>query len=239
MYREFANRNFVIIAVALDSGGPDAVRAFIRPTEPIVIPPAMQAIMGWSDAQIALAGVPSYPCLIDEGHVVAQRYGMKNVPTAVWIDEDGRIVRPAEPAGASDGFRFRDRSSPSVPAELIEAARASRARYIAALRDWIERGGDSGYALDPEKARDRVAPMTDDEARGATAFALGRYLHENGKPELAKRWFDEATRLCPEHWTYFRQALQLEETGKASGPEFVARLRALGDKRYYDEVRYD
>jgi hypothetical protein len=33
--------------------------------------------------------------------------------------------------------------------------------------------------------------------------------------------------------------LQLEEVGKASGPEFVAKLRALGDRRYYDEVRLD
>lgn len=237
MYREFADRNFIIIAVALDAGGPDAVRKFIRPHEPIVVPAPMQAIMGWSSEQYAGAAAPTYPCLIDEKHIVAELYDMKNVPMAVWIDEDGRIVRPAEPAGATDGFRSMDRKTFTLPSDVAEAGRAARTRYTAALRDWIEHGEQSRFALSEDAARERVAGPTPTDALAAASFKLGVYLRDHGKPELAKRWFDEAVRLCPDHWTYFRQALQLEEIGKASGPEYVAKLRALGDRRYYDEIR--
>ena len=239
MYREFADRNFTIIAVALDSGGADATREFIQPKEPIDVPALMRAIMGWSDEQLAVAAAPAYPCLIDASHVVAELYDMKNVPMAVWIDESGRIVRPAEPAGATDGFRFRDRSAPSMPAEIVEAGRASRARYLEALRDWIVRGDESSYALEAPVARERMSLPSADDARGAACFKLGRYIFERGKTERAKHWFDEATRLCPDHWTFFRQALQLEETGRASGPEFVAKLRALGERNYYETIRLD
>jgi hypothetical protein len=239
LYREFADRNFVIVAVALDTGGADAVRPFVRPPEPIIVPDAMQAIMGWSPEQYSGAAAPTYPCLIDEKHVVAELYHMKNVPMAVWIDEAGRIVRPAEPAGATDGFRSMNRETRTLADDVAAAGRASRARYSAALRDWIERGAASRFALPEVDARDRAVGPTVTEALAAANFKLGQFLHEHGEPERAKPWFDQAARLCPDHWTYFRQALQLEEIGKASGPEFVAKLRALGDRRYYEEIRLD
>ena len=239
MYREYADRNFTIVAVALDTGGPDAVRPFVRPQEPIVVPAPMQAIMSWSPEQYAAAAAPTYPCLIDEKHVVAELYDMKNVPMAVWIDEEGRIVRPAEPAGATDGFRSMDRKTFTIPSDVVEAGRASRARYTAALRDWIEHGAQSRFVLSEDDARARAGGPTATDALAAASFKLGQCLREQGRPELAKPWFDEAARLCPDRWTYFRQALQLEEVGKASGPEFVAKLRALGERRYYDEIRLE
>jgi hypothetical protein len=239
LYREFADRDFIIVAVALDAGGADAVREFIRPREPIVVPAPMQAIMGWSAEQYAGAAAPTYPCLIDEKHFVAELYDMKNVPMAVWIDEEGRILRPAEPAGATDGFRSMDRTTYTLPNDVADAGRAARAHYVAALRDWVERGSASRFALSEAGARERVAGPTATDALAAASFKLGQYLRERGNPELAKPWFDEAARLCPDRWTYFRQALQLEEVGKASGPEFVAKLRSLGDRRYYEEIRLD
>jgi tetratricopeptide (TPR) repeat protein len=239
LYREFADRNFTIVAVAFDAGGPDAVREFIRPREPILVPAPMRAIMSWSAEQYDGAAAPTYPCLIDERHVVAELYDMKNVPMAVWIDEDGRIVRPPEPAGATDGFRSMDRKTFTLPDEVAEAGRASRARYVAALRDWIERGSQSRFALSEDEARGRVAGPTASDALAAANFKLGHYLRERGEPDRAKPYFDEAVRLCPDRWTYFRQALQLEEVGKASGPEFVAKLRSLGERRYYEDIRLD
>ena len=239
MYREFADRNFVIISVALDTGGPDAVRQFIRPREPIVVPAPMQAILGLSSEQYAEMAAPTYPCLIDEKHIVAELYDMKNVPMAVWIDEEGRIVRPAEPAGATDGFRQMNRETYTIPGDVVAAGRAARARYTAAVRDWIEHGAQSRFALSQDAARDRVAGPSAKDALGAASFKLGQYLHERGEVELAKPWFEQAAQLCPDHWTYFRQALQLQEIGKASGPEFIAKVRSLGDRRYYEEIRLD
>jgi tetratricopeptide (TPR) repeat protein len=148
-------------------------------------------------------------------------------------------VRPAEPAGATDGFRSMDRKTFTIPSDVVEAGRASRARYTAALRDWIEHGAQSRFVLSEDDARARAGGPTATDALAAASFKLGQCLREQGRPELAKPWFDEAARLCPDRWTYFRQALQLEEVGKASGPEFVAKLRALGERRYYDEIRLE
>jgi hypothetical protein len=43
----------------------------------------------------------------------------------------------------------------------------------------------------------------------------------------------EARRLHPESWSYRRQTWELEEPGKAGGPEFWAAVDALGDRPYY------
>ncbi len=45
------------------------------------------------------------PVLIDKYHVVADLYGIVNVPAAVWVDENDRIVRPADSTPGSDLFR--------------------------------------------------------------------------------------------------------------------------------------
>ena len=44
------------------------------------------------------AAHPDHPTLIDQAHVLDELFGVVNVPNGVWIDEDGMIVRPAEPA---------------------------------------------------------------------------------------------------------------------------------------------
>jgi len=221
------------VAVAFDTGGADAVRKWIRPAEPIVIPQPFQDIMGWAPEQYANAAAPTYPCLIDEKHVVAELYDIPNVPMAVWIDEAGRIVRPAEPAGATDGFRAMDRTTYTMPKDAADAGRASRKRYVDALRDWVQKGAASMYALSEDAARARIAGPSDADALAAATFRLGQYLRAHGDVEQAKRYFDEARRLCPDRWTFFRQALELEGTGKASGPEFAAAVAALGSRSYY------
>jgi hypothetical protein len=227
---------FVIVAVAFDTGGADAVRKWIRPAEPIVIPPAFQAIMGWAPEQYANAATPTYPCLIDEKHVVAELYDMPNVPMAVWIDERGRVVRPAEPAGATDGFRSMDRATYTMPPDAVEAGRASRKRYIDAVRDWVHKGAASVYALSDDAARARIAGPSEADALAGATFRLGQFLYAQGAIEEGKRYIHEARRLCPDRWTFFRQALELEGTGNASGPDFAAAVAALGSRNYYAPI---
>ena len=63
------------------------MKDWIRPPA-IEIPKELQDIMGWDAEQVSRAGVPMYPCLIDEKHRVGELYNMVNVPTAVWINEE-------------------------------------------------------------------------------------------------------------------------------------------------------
>jgi hypothetical protein len=100
----------------------------------------------------------------------------------------------------------------------------------------VEKGNSSEYALSGEAARARIAGPSDADAVAAATFRLGQYLRAHGDAEQAKRYFDEARRLCPDRWTFFRQALELEGTGKASGPEFAAAVAALGSRSYYAPI---
>ena len=80
----------MVVAVAEDSRGAQHVRPWIEQAN------------------------AEYWCLIDPDHRVASLYGMANVPRAVWIDEDGRIVRPTRAEFGSDlfvDFSGRDRKS--------------------------------------------------------------------------------------------------------------------------------
>ena len=64
-------------------------------------------------------------------------------------------------------------------------------------------------------------------------FRLGIWLRRNGRADEAAPFLAEASRLHPNSWNIWRQAADLDEVGKASGPEFWARVRMLGDRPYY------
>jgi hypothetical protein len=175
----------------------------------------------------------TYPSLIDRRHVVAELYDMVNVPSAVWIDEQGRMVRPSEPAGVTDAFRKMDRTNFSIPTDAMSELQAKRKAYLDALRDWVANGAASRFALDESKARARSHAPDDAQVRAAANFRLGEYLFEQGHPEAAKKYFAEARRLRPDSWNYKRQAWALEDPMKAGGPEFWAAVDALGEGKYY------
>ncbi len=226
----------MIVSVAFDSGGTAAVRPFIKPAEPVRIEPLFQEIMGWDAALCDRAAAPTYLNLIDERHVVAELYNMTNVPMAVWIDERGNIVRPAEAAGSSDGFRSMDRSTFQMKKEAAARGRAIRMSYVDAIRDWVAKGDTSEYVLSSAEVRRRInAPVNVDPLATAN-FRIGQYLYHQGHAEDAKRYFQETRRLCPERWNYVRQTMQLEEDGSASGPEFFRAIDALGERPFYAPV---
>lgn len=161
---------------------------------------------------------------------------MVNVPNAVWINEEGRIVRPPEPAGASDGFRAMDQKTFKMPDEAVAKSREVKRAYLDGLRDWVARGEASPWALPKADVLPRMKPVTADHELAATNFALARYLHTRGNPADAAPYFAEAIRLHPENWSYKRQAWALEDPAKAGGPEFWAAVEALGAERYYPPI---
>ena len=197
------------ITIAFDSGGNAA-------TEPWIT-----------------AAKPTYPCLIDRRHVVAELYDMVNVPTAVWIDERGRIVRPSEPAGVTDAFRKMNRTNFSIPTDAMNELQAKRKAYQDAIRDWVAKGAKSKFALGEAEVLRRMHTPDDSQVRAAANFRLGEYLFEKGHLSAAQKYFEEAKRLRPESWNYKRQAWALEDPMKPGGPEFWAAVDSLGEGKYY------
>jgi Tetratricopeptide repeat len=208
------------------------VRDFIRPAS-LEMPPLLQDIMGWDDGFMSRAGVPQYPCLIDQKHITGELYEFINVPMVVWIDEKGRVVRPAEPAGVVDTVRQLDPQTFQLPKDAIEEGKRIRRSYVDAIRDWVAKGDRSEFALPPEEARLRATGPDDTDALATANFRLGEYLFEQGHRDEALKYFAKARRLRPESWSFKRQTWELEQAGKASGAEFFAEVMALGDKHYY------
>jgi hypothetical protein len=236
LYEEYKDRNFVIISVALDTGGPEATRQWIRPADPAAYPKVILDLMGLNDAETARLSTPIYPCLIDERHLVAELYNTVNVPMAVWIDEKGRMVRPPEPPGTTDAFRSLDRTTFRMPDDALRSARLARKVYVGALRDWIENGEASKHVLSPAELRRRISGPGHQDALAAANFRLAVELRRQGQTAASDRHLAEARRLRPDSWSYRRQSWELEQVGKASGPDFWAAVDALGDKPYYPPV---
>jgi hypothetical protein len=211
LYEELKDHGFVVVAVALDS--------------------RQDAALPWIEA-----ASPTYPCLIDRDHHLAELYHMVNVPQAVWIDERGTIVRPTEAAGAYEGFRRMDRTTREMPAEVAKRTADARATYLDAIRDWVRRGAASEHAFDAAGARAHTPQPTEAEARAHLAFRLGQHLLRHGQAAEADRWLAEASRLHPDSWAIWRQRAGVNELGLAALPDFWTRVDALGERRYYAPV---
>jgi hypothetical protein len=193
--------------------------------------------MGWSRALAERAAVPTYPCLIDERHVLAEALGIVNVPTAVWIDETGTLVRPPEVPGATDGFRSMNFQTREIPRERALDAQLRRQVYVDAVLDWIARGAASAHVLPPDEVRRRMRGLGPDTSLAAAHFRLGVWLARRGDRDAAQRVLATAVTLDPDSWCIRRQKIILSDpalTGQlASTPEFWQAVQALGDRYYY------
>jgi tetratricopeptide (TPR) repeat protein len=166
------------------------------------------------------AAKPEFTVLIDDQQIVTQKYHMVNVPTGVWIDERGRIVRPNEVAFIDDRFKsFTNMES---------------APYIEAIRDWAANGAKSIYALSEDALKARIKPVNADRLKADAEFALGTYLYKQGKGPDAIPHFKEAQRLDPDNWNYKRQAWALSDADRDYGTNFRKEVQKLNGKPYYE-----
>jgi hypothetical protein len=112
-----------------------------------------------------------------------------------------------------------------------QAARlAARQAYLDAVRAWATTGK---HALPVASARAGLPRVTPEIAEARTRFRLGVWLRAHDRAEEGDRQMAEASRLHPDSWSIWRQAADLDEVGKASGPEFWKRVQELGDRPYY------
>ena len=182
-----------------------------------------------------------HPSLIDRAHAIDALFGIVNVPSGVWIDERGTIVRPAEPAHPWRPA-YKDRAVPADATpeqrERIETVRAlnvENERYVRGLRDWVANGAKSRYALSPDEVVRRSRPRPLSEATAAAHFALGRALHDAGARDDATRHFREAHRLHPTNWTYRRDAWSLA-TPELYGTSWLDEVKREGVENYYPRL---
>ena len=177
MYEELGSHGFVPITVALDKDPEDA-RPYIERAN------------------------PTHPSLIDTQHVVAELYHVTNVPTMIWIDEQGRIVRPHDSQFGTDTFTaFHGKQS---------------APYLDALRAWA-REGKGG--LDPATVRSHQIQPTPETQLARAHRALAWWLYQQARPEAAERHFLRAGELAPKDWTIRRGSMPIRGINPM-GPEF-------------------
>ena len=182
---------------------------------------------------------PTYLTLIDQQHLLSSLYNMVNVPQAVWIDEDGRIVRPTEGGGSIDSLREFDVEAGAFKPDAMERAGQAKATYMEAVKDWAKNGAASQFAFSAEQARAHVSPVSDDAMLAHAKFQLGQYLAAQGRAAEAEQLFAECRALHPDSWNIFRQTTEKTDIGIAAGEEFWGKVMALGEKQYYASVDMD
>lgn len=192
LYKDLKAKNFELVAVAEDTEGEAACGKYYDQAK------------------------ATYTALIDKQHVVSSLYKMVNVPMGVWIDEEGKIVRPAEVAY-------------SRPVALM-SIKVDGGRYVDGLKDWVEKGSKSEFALAPEDQRKRT-PSSDAKLGLAEAnFKMAVHLQLAGD-EGSAEYFKAAQELAPDNWNYHRQ--QWAFTPKAADMLWLQKFTALKGKPYY------
>lgn len=174
---ELADLGLGLFAVALDDD-PEAARPWIE------------------------AADPSFPVAVDTGFVTAEKYGITNVPSVVWVDEDDRIVKPPSIAPGDDQFR----EWTGIDADV----------HHDALRRWVREG------TLPDSAAATTKPRTDDEQRALAERRVAHWLFENDHTEAALAHLDAARTLAPWDWTIRRGGLALEGEDTFLGDRFLA-----------------
>ena len=142
---------------------------------------------------------------------------MVNVPTVVWIDEDGRIVRPNDVAFTTDkGGRY---------------ANVSTEEQMALLRSWVH----GRLPTQPDDVLvDRIAPPSAASQAARAHFGLGWWLQQSGRADAAQHHFRIGGELAPDDFMnsprhHAHARVQPVRTGV---PQMVADWLAQGHTYY-------
>ncbi len=148
------------------------------------------------------AGHPSYPVAVDTAHVTAERYGITNVPSVVWVDEDDHIVKPPTIAPGDDQF--------------VEFTGISSEQHHDALRRWVREG------VLPASAELEAHQRTDAEQQALAERRLAAHLQRSGDTAAAKRHLAAAQELAPWDWTVRRSGIAMTGGDPFLGEEFTS-----------------
>ena len=192
-FYEEHGEDFELISVAEDTGGEAAAGQI------------------FDDADV------SYTAIIDEDHTISSLFNFVNVPSAVWIDEEGRVARINE--------------GTYVSKHKIGTFEFGTDKYIPAVEDWLKNGEKSEYVWSPEEVSEQIIPRTDGEDLADATFKLAVYFHSQGDEERANKYWEQAQKLSPDNWNYHRQDWSF--TPDEAIPNWARKVQSLGDKPYY------
>jgi peroxiredoxin len=165
LHDELADGGFTVIAVGIDHCADD-----VRP----------------------FAEGLTMPVLYDSHHLLTELYAISNVPTVVWIDEEGRIARPNGEAFGSDTFADFTGADSSPHKELV--------------RRWVRHGD---LPMERDQARNAVADLSDDEVRARLHFRIAAEAHRRGDAETTRAHVLRAGELAPDDLTVWRAGMPL------------------------------
>ena len=155
---DLAEQGLDVVTVALDED-PDAVRPWVQ---------------------------EGLPTAVDPEHRLSDVFGISHVPSTVWLDEEGRVVKPPTLSPGDDQFQ--------------EFTQVDAERHHAALRRWVTEGELPSVS----------APAESDELRAARAERrLAAWLHRHGHAGLAEDHFRAAVDLAPLDFSIRRGSMPL------------------------------
>jgi hypothetical protein len=193
IYEEINDDNFVIISAAQDTGGEQAAGKV------------------FDDAKV------TYTAIIDEDHTISTLFNLVNVPSGVWIDEQGKIVR------IDEGTYTKKHKLGNIE--------FGSDIYLPAVRDWLAKGSESEYVWTADEVKDRIIQRSPDAERAEPAFKLGVYFHRKGDEAKANQWWEESQKLNPDSWNFHRQDWSF--TKSEATAKWMQKVGKLKGKPYY------
>jgi tetratricopeptide (TPR) repeat protein len=198
LYDELKDEKFVLIGAAQDTGGEKAAGKFY-------------------DAANA-----TFVQLVDENHRISSLFNLVNVPSAVWIDEEGMMVRSDEGTYAE--------------VHKMGTIEFGTNDYVPAVRDWVAKGSESEYAKSADAVAPKLTPKSSDENLAESNFKLGVYFHQQGNEEKANQYWEAAQKLNPDSWNYARQDWSF--TPREANANWSRKVGGLNGKDYYAPVDF-
>ena len=132
-------------------------------------------------------GKAGLPPVLDPEHRLSDVFGVVNVPSTVWLDEDGRVAKAPTIAPGNDQFK--------------EFTEVDSTRHHEALRRWMT---DDVVPAEP-------AGSAEDDSALRLARAerrLAAWLHRHDRPEAAERHFEAAVALAPLDFSIRRSSMR-------------------------------
>lgn len=178
--------NFVLISAAQDTGG--------------------EAVAG----PIFDAAKPGYVQIVDENHIISSAFNFVNVPSAAWIDEEGRIVRIDEGAYAAT-HKFGEGDTAFTFGNDV---------YAPAVQDWVAKGAASEFVQSSATVTGHIRDHNVGQQQADAAFRLANLFRAHGQAEKAEHYWEMARSLNPDSINFMRQDLTLTEEG-SGGATFM------------------